>query len=366
MATYGKLEEFRPGEEEFSAYFEHVELYFAANGVTEDKKVPIFLKSIWSTTYGLLHSLTAPDKPKDKSLDDLTAKLKAHFEPKHLVITERFHFHKQNQNGSESVSEYLAELRRMAVRCSFGNYLKEVLRDRLVCGLGSEATQKKLLSEADLTLARAVGIARSMEAAAQSTHSLKYGSDLAVGFVESQRGSSATEGQRCDQYGKPDHTAMQCSFKGATCHNCGKKGHLARVCRGSEKPSEGPGISRWANVVENQTAEVEEFHSMDSISYTLHYLSHKAPLPYKAVVQINQQPVEMEIDTGAVVSIISRQNWCGLLPRKSLSKASVTLRTYTAQAIALAGQVDVEVHYRRYKGILKLYVVEGNGPTLLG
>ena len=30
------------------------------------------------------------------------------------------------------------------------------------------------------------------------------------------------------------------------------------------------------------------------------------------------------------------------------------------------GQVDVEVHYRSYKGILKLYVVEGNGPTLLG
>ena len=83
MATYGKLTEFRPGEEEFSAYFECVELYFAANGVAEDKKVPIFLKSIGGTAYGLLRSLTALDKPKDKSLDDLEAKLKAHFEPKH-------------------------------------------------------------------------------------------------------------------------------------------------------------------------------------------------------------------------------------------------------------------------------------------
>ena len=133
----------------------------------------------------------------------------------------------------------------MAAHCSFGNYLEEALRDRLVCGLGSEATQKKLLSEADLTLARAVDIARSMEAAAQSTHSLKYGSDLAVGFAESQRGSSATKGQRCYRCGKPDHTAMQCSFKGATYHNCGKKGHLARVCRRSKKPSKGPGVSRW-------------------------------------------------------------------------------------------------------------------------
>ena len=205
-----------------------------------------------------------------------------------------------------------------------------------------------------------------MEAAAQSTHSLKNGSDLAVGFAESQRRSSAAEGQRCYRCGKPGHTAMQCSFKEATYHNCGKKGHLARVCRGSKKPSKGPGVSRRANVVDKQTSEVEEFHSENSISYTMHHLGNRASLLYKAVVRINQQLVEMEIDTGAAVSIISRENWRALFPRKSLSKASVTLRTYTAQPIALVGQVDVEVHYRSYKGILKLYVVEGNGPTLLG
>ena len=114
---------FRPGEEEFSAYFERVELYFGANGVAEHKKVPIFLNSIGGTTYGLLRSLTAPDKPQNKSLDDLASKLKAHFETKYLVITELFHFLKRNQNGGESVSEYLAELHRMAARCSFGMQL---------------------------------------------------------------------------------------------------------------------------------------------------------------------------------------------------------------------------------------------------
>ena len=224
----------------------------------------------------MLRSLTALDKRKDKSLDDLEAKLKAHFESKHLVITERFHFHKRNQNGGESMSEYLAELRRMAARCSFGNYLEEALRDRLVCGLCSEATQKKLLSEADFTLARAVDLAWSMEAAAQSTHSLKSSSDLAVGFAESQRRSSAAEGQLCYRSGKPDHTAMLCSFKEATCHNCGKKGHLARVCRGSKKPSKGPGVSRRANVVDKQTSEVEGFHFED---YTMHHLGNRASLP---------------------------------------------------------------------------------------
>ena len=43
--------------------------------------------------------------------------------------------------------------------------LHKALRDRLVCGLRNDTTQKRLLSEADLTLAKAVQIASSMESA---------------------------------------------------------------------------------------------------------------------------------------------------------------------------------------------------------
>ena len=47
------------------------------------------------------------------------------------------------------------------------------MRDRLVCGLCSESTQKRLLSEADLTLARTMGIAQNMEAAHKNAQALK-------------------------------------------------------------------------------------------------------------------------------------------------------------------------------------------------
>ena len=55
-----------------------------------------------------------------------------------------------------------------------------------MCGLRSEATQRKLLAEADLTLARAIDIAKGSEAALQGAHALKNGVDPAVGTVESQ------------------------------------------------------------------------------------------------------------------------------------------------------------------------------------
>ena len=67
-----------------------------------------------------------------------------------------------------------------------------------------------------------------------------------------------------------------------------------------------------------------------------------------------------------IIIIISRESWLALFPEKPLTKASVSLRTYTAQPIALVGQVDVRVHYRSFEGTLRLYVVEGSGPTLLG
>ena len=66
MATYGKLVDFNQGKEEFAAYLERVELFFVANDIPADKKVPIFLHCIGITTYGLLRSLVAPANPKDK------------------------------------------------------------------------------------------------------------------------------------------------------------------------------------------------------------------------------------------------------------------------------------------------------------
>ena len=102
----------------------------------------------------MLRSLLAPDSPMSTSLADIEIKLRDHFDPKPSIIAERFKFHKRNQNASESVATYIAELRRLAVRCNFPrDYLEDTLRDRFVCGLRSEAIQKQLLVEKDLTMA---------------------------------------------------------------------------------------------------------------------------------------------------------------------------------------------------------------------
>jgi len=88
-----------------------MQLFFKANGINEDKQVPVLLTVIGSTTYDLLSDLVTPKKPRDLLIVELAEQLCRHFDPKPLVIAERFHFHKRAQASDESISNYVAKLR---------------------------------------------------------------------------------------------------------------------------------------------------------------------------------------------------------------------------------------------------------------
>ena len=116
MATYGQLQEYKPESENITAYLERVEVFFRANDIAADKQVPVFLSVVGGKTYSLLRDLTSPEKPQDKTLAQLSETLKSHFQPKPLVIAERFYFHRRNQNAAESIADYVAEPRRLATQ----------------------------------------------------------------------------------------------------------------------------------------------------------------------------------------------------------------------------------------------------------
>ena len=109
-STLGSLQEFQPDSESITAYLERTSVYFTANSIDAAKQVPVLLSVIGAKTYSLLRSLTAPDKPQDKSYAELSEVLQAHFEPKPLFIAERFHFYRRNQADGESIAEFVAEL----------------------------------------------------------------------------------------------------------------------------------------------------------------------------------------------------------------------------------------------------------------
>ena len=92
MATIGQMQPFDPANDRISTYLERVLLFFQANGIADDKKVPVLLSIIRGHTYALLSDLLAPDKPSSKTVDQLTQVFVKHYEPKPVVIAERFQY----------------------------------------------------------------------------------------------------------------------------------------------------------------------------------------------------------------------------------------------------------------------------------
>ena len=169
----GSLETFDPTTDTVAAYVERAELFFAVNNIPAEKKVPVFLNAVGKQHYQLLANLFSPDRPASKPLAEIVATLKGHYEPKPIVIAERFNFHRRQQSGSETVAQYVAELRKLSVHCQFDAYLEEALRDRFVCGLRSETVQKKLLVKDDLTFQEAIRIAKASEQAVAKARQLQ-------------------------------------------------------------------------------------------------------------------------------------------------------------------------------------------------
>ena len=184
--------------------------------------------------------------------------LKNHFNPKPLVIAERYKFYQRRQETAVNVAEYLAALRKCAEHCNFADLLQQALRDRFVCGLNSSAIQKRLLAESELSLTRALEIAQSIKAAAKQAEYLSLGNPAAaaasdhvdVNFIKSKthpnfgnrprfaRGQKNTDivpgriqQQRlCFRCGNKDHMPQMCRFKIQYCRVCKNKGHISTVC----------------------------------------------------------------------------------------------------------------------------------------
>ena len=215
-----KLAEFQAGTDIVDEYVDRFNLYCTANDVADnDKQRAIFLTTVGATTYRLLCNLTRPEKPQDKTLDELTKLMKNHCEPKTIVIAERFRFYKRVQKEGENVAFYLAELRRLSKKCDFWDYLNTALRDQFVCELYFEAAQPKVLADSELELDKAISMAQAYESARRETQSLRGETprsqketmfSLKSSSSQSQR-TTATEKecQRCDGRG---HTSDQCRF----------------------------------------------------------------------------------------------------------------------------------------------------------
>ncbi|XP_046688860.1 uncharacterized protein LOC124374746, partial [Homalodisca vitripennis] len=222
--------------ETWASYIERFELYVDCNSIDAGKKVSTLLTVIGVKTYSLLRDLCTPNKPSEKTFNELVQLVQKHLFPTPSFIAERYRFSKRVQLEGESVAEYIANLKKMTTHCDFGASLNDYLRDRLVSGIRSESAKQKLLSEASLTFEQATKIVLSMEQAEKSAAALSVGRPERIHQLSSvvarrgRFGNGAPHSQTHSQTARSDNAGA--AWKGA--------GGTAKVSGGTS-----PGPSGW-------------------------------------------------------------------------------------------------------------------------
>ena len=373
MATYGRIDEYDESEE-WTQYVERMDHYFEANDIEDkDKKRSIFLSVIGAKTYKLMRGLIRPEVPNKLSYEELSEAIKNHYVPKPSVIVQRYKFNTRVRRNDESISTFMAELRALSEHCEFGSALDEMLRDRLVCGVNEDRIQRRLLAEPTLDLKRALEIAHGMETAAKDVRDLK-------GEMQNNPMNKLHGGRHSDEYkecyrcgGKHDHT--KCRFKTEKCHQCGKIGHIAKVCRSAKKVSSEKRLKQGKNFRgkkgrDSEMNKVEQQQSDEELAYNLFSFKDKDRTPpYREKMTVNGIDINMEIDTGASFSVINEKTLQEISRGKGnldLKQTEISLRTYTGEKISPKGITEVVVEYNNQVSRLPLLVLKGNGPNLIG
>lgn len=358
MALIGNIEPFDQSKNDFVSYIERLEQLFIVNDVAAVKQLPMLITLIGPETYGVLKNLCLPSSPTDKTFDQCKTLLQNHFSPRRTVILERFKFHKRDQRSDESISEYVNQLKQLARPCEFGAFLREALRDRLICGLYNENIQKRLLAEEDITFDTACTKSISMEvalqglkvmhgnesvAAIQSANSKdKYRSKNNINKNNKNRFSDRKGCYRCGRYHNPEN----CPAREWMCYKCNHKGHTATVCDRNTSKFNGRKVNVKA-VTELLTSQSEdEEDALNFINVVKHNgktdqinfacngrisevkqgsnrgseLEAEAVSPLVITIYVDNQPVDVETDTGACTTVMASTVHYKLFGKRKLEK----------------------------------------------
>ncbi|UYV73853.1 K02A2.6-like [Cordylochernes scorpioides] len=283
---------------------------------------------------------------KEQPYERLIQRIKLHLAPRKRVIPQRCRFLKRIQLENQSVSEYLRELRHLAMDCTFGEMLEVMLRDRFVAGIKSESLQKKLLQEDDdVTLDRVFSIAVSFELAEQNAKELQDGLVAKMDIVpggnrknEARRGWQHGPGMQrretiCFRCGKKNsHLAPACPHKTKYCFKCKRIGHLSRVCKtGKSVPD-----CRYAQ---------------DELIYSV-----QGDTDAKINLHVDEYQLCFVVDTGSPVTLMPKTIYEKYWKDGKLSPSYLRLRSFCGNPINIIGERRVFV--KEANQDLRLIVVD--------
>ena len=352
---------------------------------SEDVKKGYLLASLGDQAYALLHNLCVPKEPEDSSFtfSTLSAKLTEHLKPVQPIFSARQEFYLARQLENETVMQFSARLRSLAMSCKFSDdFYKNIVRDIFVIGIRDFRIKERLFEEdpssSSFDLAKSIEIAANREAATQrSIHAVDNGlvqvktepTDLAYvkgkprymkkGQSKSNENKKTSANIECTHCGWKTHDSRDCRFKNALCHRCSSTGHIASVCKFRKKGTD----DTQHKFLKDDTEIIlsDSFYCL-----TPNLPSPKRPPPFIVSLDIANTKLDYEVDTGSTFNVMSHVFYKGNFKNYPLTKNDVSLNDYVGNKIKPIGKVCLPVKHENYSGDMEFYVIEGGGPPLIG
>lgn len=315
------------GVDEWSKLKRKAEIYFGAKKIENQKEMAnIFL---YKCGDAMIELFDACDKVQsedengeageNKEFDDLVATLDKHFCRKTNVIFEVHQFRKMRQENGEKLEMFLVRLRVQAAKCGYkGDRLNEELLQMIAKGTNLAKLQDKLLTT-PMTLEETMTLGKVEED--RKIHTQAFHQENVVAAVNRIHSAPKRKIGSCSACGFDDHKRGDdvCPAKKTECRECEKIGHYRRCCprlstamhpsahNSSGRRSGPPPKKRIKNsyLVSNARPNEEEKEVEPEWKFCFMVGTNSNKLMFT----LGSIPVDLFVDSGAEVSIISGKTW---------------------------------------------------------
>ncbi|KAJ8046478.1 hypothetical protein HOLleu_05158 [Holothuria leucospilota] len=346
----------------------------AAFDFPAERKRAILLHCLGAEGQRIFHTLPVVSSTETDTYEQAVRTLETHFKPTVNVVAERYRFRQRAQLPGEPVDSYISSLRELASTCEFRDFADEMIRDQLVEKTTSTKLRERLLLEKDLTLTKAITLARNMEQALREASSMcPNGKPISTAEVRKkgvQPPSSAGTKRQCYRCGSNKHLAnsRDCKAVDAVCRGCNKKGHFEKMCRQRKVRAIGENLPTAAPT--NHPAVSPSFNQADNepqVLQTVNNVEHdtKVRPNVSCILNFNGADIPVVVDTASDVTLMNIDTFDLYFVREALQPCTTSITSYTSNKIPLLGYFDTNVSFQERSARIRTYVTR-QGSTLVG
>ncbi|KAK7106746.1 hypothetical protein V1264_017967 [Littorina saxatilis] len=374
---------------EWNSFKDHVSFMFKGplKAKSEEEKCSYLMLWVGEKGRKIFSTWTLSDE-QQKKLQNYYDGFKAYVQPKSNPIFARYKFHSKVQAPDETCEQFVTELKLLVKECEYGDKEDEVVRDRIVFGTKSDKVREKLIDIGkDLTLEKAIEIARVDEMSVKQLKEMNLSAEAAVHAVRHRERTNAQKTSRsCDKnkgtHAPSEHRATaqkkcgrcgmkhtqdaQCPAIGKECRKCMKPNHFASMCRArTEQTHSSKRRNKVHTLDDSDSSDTEDEVQAYSLGTIGTAEMNTVDSGWFQKLEVEEKTVNFQLDTGAKCNVISEKTFKSFKGKK-LEKSKVKLTSYSGHNIKTLGSTKLTCKFKKEEHEVKFYVTEMDSTAILG